>query len=104
MRVELTHTYDKEFPTLEETAAETESASNDASKKKGDGGKGGSSADSGGRSGMRTWTDRSGKHHIEAKFLGMEGGKVKLEKANGQILRIPPTSLCDEDRHFIGEE
>ena len=36
LRVELTHTYDKEFPTLEETAGETESAANDTSKKKGD--------------------------------------------------------------------
>jgi hypothetical protein len=53
---------------------------------------------------MRTWTDRSGKHHIKARFRGMEDGKAKLEKEDGTVLRIPPTSLCDEDRQFIGEE
>ncbi len=105
LRIELTHTYDKEFPTLEETANETESASADTPKKKGDAGadEGGSSSGSG-RSAMRTWTDRSGKHHIKAKFLGMEDGKAKLEKEDGSILRIPPTSLSDEDRQLIGEE
>ncbi|MFZ1936321.1 MAG: trypsin-like peptidase domain-containing protein [Thermoguttaceae bacterium] len=105
LRVELTHTYDKEFPTLEETANETASASTDTSKKKHDSGADDdNSSASPGRSAMRTWTDRSGKHHIKAKFLGMEDGKVKLEKPNGDVIRIPPTSLSDEDRQFIGEE
>jgi S1-C subfamily serine protease len=102
LRVRLSHKYDKEFPTLEETANETQSASADPPKKNRD--VGGDEGGSSGRSAMRTWTDRSGKHHIKAKFLGMEGGKVKLEKANGDVLRIPPTSLSDEDRQFIGEE
>jgi len=105
LRVELTHTYDKEFPTLEETANETASASTDTSKKKHDSGADEDNSSSGsGRSAMRTWTDRSGKHHIKAKFLGMEDGKVKLEKPNGDVIRIPPTSLSEEDRQFIGEE
>jgi S1-C subfamily serine protease len=105
LRVELTHIYDKEFPTLEETANETESAAAETPKKHGAAGgdEGGSSGGSD-RSAMRTWTDRSGKHHIKAKFLGMEDGKAKLEKEDGTILRIPPTSLCDEDRQLIGEE
>jgi S1-C subfamily serine protease len=104
VRIELTHTYDKEFPTLEETANETTSAV-DKSKKRPDAGSDeGNSSGGSGRSAMRTWTDRSGKHHIKAKFLGMEDGKAKLEKPDGTILHIPPSSLCEEDRQFLGEE
>jgi S1-C subfamily serine protease len=109
LRVNLSRKYEKTFPTLEDTANEGESAGNDDAKKDdtaadGGGHKGGSSTDPGKRSLMRTWTDASGAHHTEAKFLGMEDGKAKLEKADGTILRIAPASLSDADRRFIGEE
>jgi S1-C subfamily serine protease len=104
LRIRLSHKYDKEFPTLEETATETESASTGPSKKGDASGDDGGSSDGSNRSAMRTWTDRSGKHHIKAKFLGMEDGKAKLKKADGTILRIPPSSLCEEDRQLLGEE
>jgi S1-C subfamily serine protease len=93
LRVELTHKYDKEFPTLEETENETPSA--DTTKKHDAG------AD---HSVMRTWTSSSGNYHIKAKFLGMEDGKAKLEKPDGTVLRIPPSSLSEKDRQFLGEE
>jgi len=110
LRVNLSRKYGKQYPTLEDTAKEAESASNDNPKKddtaanEAGGRKGASSADSGKRSSLRTWTDRSGKHHIEARFRGMEDGKAKLEKADGTILRVAPASLSEADRSFIGEE
>ncbi len=103
LRVNLSRKYRKHFPTLDETADETASASADASSKKHDAGAGNGSAGSS-RSVMRTWTDRSGKYRIKAKFLGMEDGKAKLEKEDGTILRIAPTALSETDRRFIGEE
>jgi hypothetical protein len=50
---------------------------------------------------MRTWSDRSGKFQIQAKFAGTEDGKVKLEKEDGKILRVPLTSLSDADQRYI---
>jgi hypothetical protein len=110
LRVNLSRKYGKQFPTLEDTAGESESGTGSGKSKKSEtaandaGGKGDSSSGSGKRSAMRTWTDRSGTHHIEAKFLGMEDGKAKLEKADGKIIRVTPESLSPADRRFIGEE
>ena len=110
LRINLSRRYEKQFPTLDDTANEVEPAPGNNPKKtetatdEAGGRKGASSADSGKRSAMRTWMDRSGKHHIEAKFRGMEDGKAKLEKADGTILRVSPASLSEEDRRFIGEE
>ena len=102
LRVRLTHKYSKEFPTLEETASNTASA--DAGEKKhGEGDDGDKPAAASSRSAMRTWSDRSGKHRIKARFLGMENGKAKLEQPDGTVLRIPPAKLSDKDRNFINE-
>ena len=97
----------KAFPTLEETAKETESASGEDDPKKDDGAanKGAARAIVGRfrqALGARTWTDSSGKHKIEARFRGMEDGKAKLEKPDGTMLRVAPEKLSEEDRRFIG--
>jgi hypothetical protein len=98
LRVNLARKYGKEFPTLDDMAKEIESASNDDSKKS-------ESPDkSDNRSALRTWTDRSGQHRVEARFRGMEDGKAKLEKEDGTIVRVAPAALSDADRRFIGEE
>jgi len=46
----------------------------------------------------RTWTDKTGKFKIEAKFLGIENGKAKLEKPDGTLLQIDLEKLSTEDR------
>jgi hypothetical protein len=109
LRLELTATYHREFPTIEETAKEvaadesdtpTESASGESgtakSKAKGQ--------DDSGHSAMRTWTDITGTHHIEAKLRGVKDGKVSLERAGGQVISVPIAKLSDADRMFIDED
>ena len=91
LRINLTHKYKQPFPTLDETAKEGEASSGDDESKKGDAvAKGNSSDDSPKRSALRTWTDSTGKHKVEARFRGMEDGKAKLEKSDGTVLRIAP--------------
>jgi hypothetical protein len=47
---------------------------------------------------MRTWTDITGKFKIEAQFAGLTSGKVKLKKADGTVINVEASKLCDEDR------
>ena len=108
LRVNLSRKYQKTYPTLEDTAKEGDSASNDDDTKKDDadagGGHKGGSVDPEERSVMRTWTDSSGQHHVDAKFLGMEDGKAKLQEPTAGSCTYRPASLSEADRRFIGEE
>ena len=47
---------------------------------------------------LRTWSDSTGKYTLEAKFIGIEGGKVILEKADGSRIQIELSKLKAEDR------
>jgi len=47
---------------------------------------------------LRTWSDSTGKYTLEAKFIGIEGGKVVLEKADGSRIQIELSKLKAEDR------
>lgn len=47
---------------------------------------------------IRTWTDNTGQYTIEAKFIGLEGNKVILEKADGSRIQIELIKLKPEDR------
>ncbi len=100
LRTNLSRRYGKHFPTLQDTAIDTPPTDTAATKPAGHDGTPAASA----RAAMRTWTARNGKYRIRAKFLGMEDGKVKLEKADGDVIRVSPSALSQEDRRFIGEE
>jgi len=50
----------------------------------------------------RTWSNTAGKT-IEAKFIGLEDGKVLLDK-KGKTYKVPLTSLVEDDRKFAQEE
>jgi RNA polymerase sigma-70 factor (ECF subfamily) len=52
----------------------------------------------------RTWNDATGAFSVEAQFLGLEKGKVKLKKADGKTASVPLEQLCDEDREFVAEQ
>lgn len=56
------------------------------------------------RSAPRLWTDRTGNFQIRAKYLGLEDGKVRLEKADGTVIPVPLDRLSDEDQKFVGDE
>jgi peroxiredoxin len=49
----------------------------------------------------RTWTDASGQFKIEAKFRGIIGKNVKLERADGSVTTIPLEKLSSDDQAFI---
>lgn len=50
---------------------------------------------------MRTWTDATGKHKVEAKFEKMDGAVVVLLKENGRNARLPLEKLSETDRDFV---
>jgi WD40 repeat protein len=47
---------------------------------------------------LRTWTDKTGKFKVEAKFVGIENGKAILEKPDGTQVRIDLDKLSLGDR------
>jgi len=49
----------------------------------------------------RTWTDSTGKFTVEAKYRGVVGGKVRLEKADGSIVFVPIERLSKRDQEWI---
>jgi hypothetical protein len=50
---------------------------------------------------LRTWTSASGEYRVDAEFVSMAAGKVKLKKADGTILTLPMAKLSNEDREWI---
>jgi thiol-disulfide isomerase/thioredoxin len=48
--------------------------------------------------GPRTWSDVSKTHHIEATFVGINGEKAALKKADGATTEVPLEKLNPEDR------
>ncbi len=51
--------------------------------------------------GVRTWTDRSGTHHIEAELVNVENGKVQLKRPDGSSLTISIDKLSQADQEFV---
>jgi hypothetical protein len=49
----------------------------------------------------RTWTTDGGKRTFDAKYLSAEGGTVKLEKADGTIIKIQIDELSNDDHKWI---
>lgn len=52
-------------------------------------------------SGLRTWTDATGRFKIDAEFVEITEGKVRLRKATGATVAVPLDKLCDADRAFV---
>ncbi len=50
---------------------------------------------------LRTWTDITGKHKMEGKYVGMTGTKVRLELKNGKKLAVELKKFSDEDQKYI---
>ena len=51
---------------------------------------------------LRVWTDRTGLHQVQARYVELEAGKVTLEKADGTLIHVPLNSLSEADQRFIG--
>jgi hypothetical protein len=52
----------------------------------------------------RTWNDASGAFSVDAQFVGVEDGKVKLKKPNGKIIAVPLDNLSQEDKDFVAQQ
>lgn len=50
---------------------------------------------------LRTWTDSTGKHKIEAKLLESAGGQVKLQRADGKLVTLPHEKLSTADQEYL---
>lgn len=55
--------------------------------------------------GMRLWTDVSGKHQVEARFVSrLADGTVRLQRADGRYLRVDFARLAAADQQFVRQQ
>lgn len=52
----------------------------------------------------RTWTSSSGRFSTEAELIDFNDGKAHLKKADGKVIEVPLSSLCDADRAAIKKQ
>lgn len=98
LRISLSHVFNKQFPTIEETEAA------DASKKgKNSSGSKNKDTDAEKRFEIRTWTSSNGRFTIKAKLRSVDDENVKLEKEDGTVIVVPLSRLSEEDRRFLEE-
>jgi hypothetical protein len=114
LRLELTATYHRDFPTIEDTAKEVAADESDTTART-EGGESASGKEPGSGDGetakpkakdravMRTWTDTTGSFHVEAKLIGVKDGKAQLQRSSGQVINVPLAKLSDDDKKFIGD-
>ena len=50
---------------------------------------------------LRTWTDATGRHSMQAAFAGVIAGKVRLRKEDGQVIELTMEKLSQEDQDWI---
>ena len=49
----------------------------------------------------RLWHDKSGQYKVEAEFLGLSNGKLRLHKVNGVVIEVPMERMSPEDMKYI---
>ncbi|KIY42908.1 hypothetical protein FISHEDRAFT_63096 [Fistulina hepatica ATCC 64428] len=49
----------------------------------------------------RIWHDRTGQFRVEAAFLGMTNGKIRLHKVNGVVVEVPEEKMSLDDMRYI---
>ena len=52
-------------------------------------------------SGLRSWTDATGKHRIEAELIAVKEGWVRLKRASGESVSLPITRLSQPDQDYV---
>ena len=50
---------------------------------------------------LRVWTDSTGKHTVEAEFVELKDGRVRLKKEDGKIITIPIDKLSEVDQNVL---
>ncbi|KIY50088.1 SHD1-domain-containing protein, partial [Fistulina hepatica ATCC 64428] len=49
----------------------------------------------------RIWHDRTGQFRVEAAFLGMTNGKIRLHEVNGVVVEVPEGKMSLDDMRYI---
>jgi hypothetical protein len=52
----------------------------------------------------RTWTDATGKHSTQAKFIAAKEGYVKLEKEDGSSVVLKLSALSQADQDYVAKQ
>jgi hypothetical protein len=50
---------------------------------------------------LRTWTDKSGKFSVEAEFVEVASGKVRLKLKDGKTVALSLAKLSEDDRMYV---
>ncbi|WVN87949.1 uncharacterized protein L203_103146 [Cryptococcus depauperatus CBS 7841] len=50
---------------------------------------------------IRIWSDKTGQFNVEAEYLGLFNGKVRLHKLNGVIIDVPMEKMSARDSELI---
>ena len=51
--------------------------------------------------GFRTWTDLTGSFKVDAEFVSLSMGKVKLRKKDGDEIEVPREKLSEQDQQWL---
>ena len=49
----------------------------------------------------RTWTDKTGKHTVEAELVEVKDGEAVLKKTDGKVVRVPVARLSKADQKYL---
>jgi len=52
----------------------------------------------------RTWTDKTGRHKIEAELVGVDSGVVRLRTVSGKVISFPVDRLSKADRKWLEQQ
>ncbi|MDZ7619272.1 MAG: SHD1 domain-containing protein [Patescibacteria group bacterium] len=52
---------------------------------------------------MRSWTDATGKHRIEAELVAVKEGWVRLKRVSGESVSLPIARLSQPDQDYVGQ-
>jgi len=101
LRMKLNRKYNRNFPTLQETAGieekklagkdEPETAREPSARR----------TAAAAQPTQRLWTDRSGRFQLEAKLIEQDGDYVRLERPDGMKLSVAVATLCDADQQYL---
>ncbi|HYO24807.1 MAG TPA: SHD1 domain-containing protein [Lacipirellulaceae bacterium] len=53
---------------------------------------------------VRTWTDSTGKFKMDAEFVEVANGAVRLKRGDGRMMNLPLAKLSDADRAYVKEQ
>ena len=49
----------------------------------------------------RRWTDSTGKYGVEAEFVALDEGNVRLLRSDGKMISVPIEILSEADRRYV---